>query len=158
MNRIIPSLEKERLIRLFLFHRFLEIAINEYAAYENDKTFMANIRRGKSFLKKALDQRLEALDTDAEIKLISDINKVGFAFLPKLEAKREMQRERESKDFYHIHKNAMHDWVAFTIESTCKVCQRSDFDNCPGRKVMMEHDIPDNPGAQGCQYSYVEVK
>lgn len=117
-----------------------------------------NLKRSKTFLKKSLDQRLESLDKDAEINLIKSINKIGFAFLPKAEAKRELENTRKLSDVYPIRKEDLEDWVGFMIESACKTCTRSDFTECPGRKVLVKYDItPWRPEAKDCcQYSYVD--
>jgi len=159
MNKYVAGTEKERLIRLFLFHRLLILSIDEYAEFNTNKRFVGNLKRSKYFLKSALDQRLESLDTDAEINFIKSINKVGFAFLPKAEAKRELEATKKLGSVIPMDRDDFQDWVEFMIESACKTCKRGDFTECQGRKVMVKNDItPWMPDAVGCcQYSYVDV-
>lgn len=160
MNKYLSAAEKERLIRLFLFHEMLYRSINEYAEHVTDRHFLSNLRRSKTFLKKSLDHRLDFLDKDSEIKLIESINKIGFAFLPKNEARKELEKLKSLSDILPIHKDDLRDWVSFMIENACKTCKRCDFEECEGRKVMMKCDImPWMPDADGvCQYSYVEAE
>jgi len=158
VNKYLAAAEKERLIRLFLFHELLNRAIAEYAEFGANKQFLGDLRRSKTFLKKSLDLRLDFLDKDAEINLIKSINKIGFAFLPKLEAKRELENTKKLSDVYPIHKNHLEDWIGFMIENACKTCKREDFKECQGRAVLVEYDItPWMPDAKDCcQYSYIE--
>jgi hypothetical protein len=160
MNKYLSSAEKERLIRLFLLQELLRISIDEYAEFEANKQFLGDLRRSKTFLKKSLDLRLLFLDVDAEINLIKSINKIGFAFLPKNEAKRELEKLKGLSDVYPIRKEAMQDWVEFMIENACKTCKREDFKECKGRAALEECDIPPwMPDAKDCcQYSYRGVK
>lgn len=157
MNKYVAGTEKERLIRLFIFHELLNRSIQEYAKFDTDKQFLGNLKRSKTFLKKSLDQRLESLDKDAEINLIKSIDKIGFAFLHKAEAKRELEATKKLDDIRPIHKDDLEDWVGFMIESACKTCKREDFRECLGRKMLVKYDIaPWKPEAKDCcQYSYV---
>ena len=158
MNKYVAGTEKERLIRLFLFHELLKRSIDEYVSFDTDKQFVGNLKRSRTFLKKSLDQRLDSLDKDAEINLIKSINKVGFAFLPKTEAKRELEATKKLSDVIPVYKDDLEDWIGFMIESACKTCKRKDFTECQGRKVLTKYDIaPWIPNAKDCcQYSYVE--
>lgn len=158
MNKYVAGTEKERLIRLFLFHELLHRSINAYVEFGTDKQFVGNLKRSKTFLKKSLDQRLDSLDKDAEENLKKSINKIGFAFLPKAEAKRELERTQKLQSVYPIDIDDMQDWICFMIENVCKTCQQCDYDQCQGRKVLIKYDIaPWMPEADGCcQYSYVE--
>ena len=159
MNKYVAGTEKERLIRIFLLNQLLVRSIDEYVEFDTNKQFVGNLKRSKYFLKKALDQRLECLDKDAEINFIKSINKVGFAFLPKAEAKRELESTKKLSNVIPIHKDDLEDWIGFMIESACKTCKREDFTECQGRKVLTKYDIaPWMPDAKDCcQYSYVEA-
>lgn len=158
INKYLSSAEKERLIRLFLFHELLKRSIDEYAEFNVNKQFIGDLRRSKTFLKKSLDLRLEFLDKDSEVNLVESINKIGFAFLPKKEARKELDNLKKLSDVRPIHKDDLEDWIGFMIENACKTCKREDFDACLGRKILMKYDIaPWMPEADGvCQYSYVE--
>lgn len=159
VNKYVSGTEKERLIRLFIFHELINRSIQEYAEFETNKQFLSDLRRSKTFLKKSLDLRLDFLDKDAEINLIKSINKIGFAFLPKADAKRELEATKKLSDVYPVQKDDLEDWIGFMIENACKTCKREDFKECKGRAVLVKYDItPWMPDAKDCcQYSYMEV-
>lgn len=159
MNKYLSSAEKENLVRLLILDAHLNFSVETYAELKStDKVFLADLRRGKTFLRKAIDKRLGFLFPDSQIKLAESVAKVGLAFLPKAEARRELEKMQKLQSVYPVNIDDMQDWIEFMIESACKTCNRCDYEKCQGRKVLMKYDIaPWMPEADGvCQYSYVE--
>ena len=159
MNKYLSSAEKENLVRLLILDAHLNFSIEIYATLKStDKHFLADMRRGKTFLRKAIDARLGFLENDAKLKLMESVSKVGLAFLPTIEARKALQDLQKLQSVYPVYVDDMQDWIEFMIESACKTCTRCDFSECKGRKIMMIYDIaPWCPDADGkCQYSYVE--
>lgn len=161
MNKYVAGTEKERLVRLFLFHELLTRSIAEYAEHATDKIFIGNLRRSKTFLKKSLDQRLESLDKDAEINLIKSINKIGFAFLPKVEAKKEFENAKKLDENRVMPKEDFLNFVEFTVEGNCKICNKTgdDATGCGLRKLLVKYDVEvfDLTVVNKCPYQYCEV-
>ena len=159
MNKYLSAAEKENLVRLLILDAHLDFSVKQYAETKStDKSFLADLRRGKTFLHKAIDKRLGFLFDDAKVKLAESVAKIGLSFLPKVEARKELERTQKLKSVYPIDIDDMQDWIEFMVESACKTCQRCDYAECQGRKVLIKYDIaPWMPEADGCcQYSYVE--
>ena len=159
MNKYLSAAEKENLVRLLILDAHLYFSVEVYAELKStDKKFLADLRRGKTFIHKAIDKRLDFLEDDAKKKLAQSVAKIGLTFLPKAEARKELERTQKLQSIYPIDIDDMQDWICFMVESVCKTCQRSDYTECQGRKVLVKYDIaPWCPEADGkCQYSYVE--
>lgn len=158
MNHYFSKQERDNFIRLMILEGLLENIIDEYADTKNqDKQFMADIRRARTYTKKALDRRQLFLEPTAKKNFVEAVDRLDVLFVPKREAIKHYQEIAKMQQNIHFFADDFKDWFEFTIEHTCKTCSRQDYENCKGRKVLMTYDMyPWNTGAVGtCQYSYV---
>ena len=159
MNPYFSKQERENFIRLMILEGLLENIINEYASTrQQDKQFMADIRRARTYAKKALDRRQSFLEPVAKRNFVEAVDRLDVLFVPKREAIKHYQEIAKIQQTIHFSANDFKDWFEFTIEHTCRTCTREDYENCKGRKVLMEYDMYAwTPGAVGsCQSSYVQ--
>lgn len=157
MNPYLAREEKEAFVRLLCLAVQLEQAIDTYAGFNStDKTFLAELRHARTRLEKATKIRRGALTSDDDKKLIRDVSRVHLMFLATPEAKREHAEMLKLKSVIPMDGGDMNDWYEFVIESTCKVCRRTDYEACVARRILAKYGVwPVDPGAAGkCQYSY----
>lgn len=158
MNLYVSANEKAQLIRVILMQDILSDAIDVYAGLDStDKTFLAEMRHGRTRIEKAIKFRRAALDKEADDKLTVSVGKLHPMFLPTPEAKKAHKELFEIQKVLPIDIEDLQDWYGFAIESTCKNCTKSDYAECPARRVLSKYEIcPIDPGAKDkCQYSYV---
>ncbi|MDD4601479.1 hypothetical protein SDC9_04163 [bioreactor metagenome] len=157
MNSWLSRQEKVKLVRTLVLNSQLLFDIQDYEnAKSTDKKFLADLRRGKAFLQRAIDKRLDYLDKTAALNLMESMSKIEVMFLPKVEAKKAYQDLAKLQSVLPMYISDFEDWYEFVIENTCKVCKRSDYENCPARRVLEKYDVcPNDPGAVArCQYGY----
>jgi hypothetical protein len=159
MNPYLSRDEKEHFIRLTCLRLIIEQAIETYNGLKStDKTFLSELRHARTRLDKALTIRSDALDKSAKEDLIKSVAKLQLMFLPTPEAKKAHKEMLELKSVLPVELEDFNDWYEFVIESSCKVCSRPDYEECPARRVLSKYGVyPIDPEAVGkCQYSYAE--
>jgi len=158
MNSYLGRDEKNNLVRLMILKVQLEKILEIYSDLENiDKSFLADLRHSKTRLHKATEVRIGYLDDDARSNLLQAITKLNVMFLPTPEAKKAHKEMLDLQSIMPMAVDDFQDWYEFVIESTCKPCTKSDYEECPARKFLLKYNItPVDPGAIAgkCQYNY----
>ncbi|WP_425057639.1 hypothetical protein SCACP_21570 [Sporomusa carbonis] len=159
MNPYLSSHEKENLIRVLVMYDAICNVIEAYSRVKStDKTLLADLRHAKTRIQKAVQRRVSFLDEQAKYNLMLAVDKIEFMFVPKPEVKKRNEELLRLKSTLPMHVDDFYDWYSFVIDHTCLTCQRTDYEECPARRVLMKYEVtPYNPGAVGsCQYSYVQ--
>ena len=160
MNPYLSSDEKENYVRVFALSVLLDMIIDGYAsAKSTSKTFLKFLRMGRTFLRKAIKIRNDALDPGAYDEFVRQANRLEFVCVPKLAAKREFDDLMRLKSTMPMARGDFEDWYESVIETTCKGCRCSDYATCKIRAILQKYGVyPVNPGARGvCQYDYKEA-
>lgn len=159
MNPYLSRDEKEIFVRLSAMMVLIEEAINKYAkAKSTDKTFLKNLRMGRTNIQKALQFRADCLDPDAKQEFFKQAGRLEFMCMPKPEALKANKELLALRSVLPMKIEDFEDWYSVVIEGTCKVCRRDDYKECQARRVMTEYGVyPVNPEATTtCQYSYID--
>jgi hypothetical protein len=159
MNPYLSRDEKELMVRILALGSILEQGIETYANLRStDKKFLAELRRAKAFLERAIKIRMDYLDATAQEKLVEATQKLQLIFVPTDVARKQFAELAKLKTSVPIDMADFQDWYEFLIEHACKTCRRQDYTECPGRRILMKYDVfPYDPGAtERCQYSYAE--
>ena len=157
MNSYLSSTEKAQFIRIMHMTDVIAEAIDIYAGLEStDKTFLAELRHGRTRINKAVNLRRSALNKDSDEKLTASVARIHPIFVPTPEAKKAYKEISELQSTLPMNIEDLQDWYGFVIDSTCATCFRADYEECPARRVLSKYEIcPMDPGAKGkCQYSY----
>lgn len=160
MNSYLSRDEKENFVRLLCLAALMEKAVDTYAGVEStDKSFLAELRHSRTRLDKAIKIRRDALTPEDDEKLVKDVARVHLMFLPTPEAKKAHEETLKLKSVIPMDGGDMNDWYGFVIDTTCRVCQRQDFEQCDARRILSKYGVwPVDPDAKSkCQYSYVGV-
>ena len=160
MNSYLSREEKESFVRLLCLATVLEKAVDTYAGVEStDKGFLGELRHARTRLDKAIKMRRDALDAEADDGLVASVAKVHLMFLPTPEAKKAHEEMLKLQNVLPINADDFNDWYGFVINSTCRVCQRTDYEQCDARRILTKYGVwPIDPEAKTkCQYSYVDV-
>lgn len=161
MNPYLSRKEKENFVRLSLLEGLLDIIIEDYASTKrNDKQFMADLRRARTYSAKALNRRLSFLDLDAQRDLNMTMQRMELLFVPRNEVKRHYQEVAKLNSVVALESEDFNNWYEFLIEHACRTCERKDFKECKARQILMKYGIyAYNPAAVDlCQYSYIETE
>lgn len=160
MNSYLSRAEKETFVRLTALAGLQEQIINTYSEGNNaDKEFLRNLRMAKTYLTKALDRRVNFLDTSASLDLAKQVTRLELLFVPSDKAREELKTVKELQSYLHMPLTDFEDWYCEVIEYACKTCSREDYKKCAMRSIMAKYGVfPANPEAKNCcQYSYVGV-
>ncbi len=161
MNPYFSKQEKENFIRLMILEGITDAIIEDYEKTNKpDKQFMADLRRARTYTKKALDRRQSFLEPTAKQNFVEGMSRLDVLFVPKREAKQHFLEAAKLNSVIPFPAEDFKDWYEFMIEHTCKTCTRGDYQECPARRILMKHDIyPYDPSATTtCQYSYVQTE
>jgi len=131
MNPYVSANEKAQLIRVILMKDVLKDAIDIYASLDStDKIFLAELRHGRTRIEKAVKLRRLALENDADDKLLTAAAKLEPMFLARPEARKAHKEALELRSTVPIDIDDLQDWYGFVIESTCKSCTKTDYQEC----------------------------
>jgi len=159
MNPYFSKQEKENFIRLMMLEGITDAVIEDYEKTKRpDKQFMADIRRARTYAKKALDRRQSFLEPIAKLNFMESMSRLDVLFVPKREAKQHFQEAAKLNSVIPFPAEDFKDWYEFMIEKACRTCTRGDYAECKARKILMRHDIfaYDPSATDTCQYTYVQ--
>jgi hypothetical protein len=158
MNPYVSQTERENLIRLLVVQPILQEIIKVYAGQDGtDKKFIGDLRHARTRMDKAIDARRSFLDPDADERLRKSVGRLQLLFMPTPEAKKAHKEMLELKSNFPMDVSDFGDWYSFVIETTCKTCIRTEYEECPARRVLAKYDVHaiDSGATNKCQYSYV---
>lgn len=161
MNAYLSRAEKEHFVRLKLLWGLLDLMIEDYEkANKPDKEFMGNLRRARTYVRKASDRRTGFLDSKARDDLNATVSRMELLFVPRREVLKYYQEIEKLNAVIRFDQADFEDWYEFLIEHACKTCARADFADCRARQILMKYGVyAYNPAAVAqCQYSYHETE
>lgn len=158
MNSYLSREEKQNFVRATALVTLIEETIDGYAsAKSTDPEFLKYLRTGRTMIQKALKMRADALDPDAKQEFNKQAGRLEFICVPTAEAKKAHAELVALRTTLPMEVQDFEDWYENVIEATCKMCLRTDYQECKARRVLAKYGVyPIDPGANGkCQYSYV---
>lgn len=159
MNPYVGREEKEHLVRITALAIMLGNVIDIYAKLKStDKQFVTHLRKARTWLTKAIKLRESYLPLDSRRDLCRSVDNMRLLLVPSDKAKKEFEEMMKLKSVFPFEMEDFNDLYAELIETTCKVCVRSDYEDCQARRVMVKYGVfPYNPAATvTCQFSYVD--
>lgn len=159
MNPYVGREEKEHLVRITALAIMLDDVICVYEKLKStDKQFLAHLRKSRTWGKKAISCRESYLNLESKRDLCRSVGNMRLMLLPSDKAKKEHRELMNYKSVFPFEIDDFNDLYAELIETTCKFCARSDFNDCQARRVMTKYGVfPYNPAAtETCQFSYME--
>lgn len=160
MNPYLSKDERESFVRLNTLAKIIEVIIRQYETVKStDKTYLKFLRSAYTWLMKGLELRIEHLEESEKVRFYEQVLKLELIFVPSDKAKKEYADLRALKTTFAMSVEDFEDWYSFVIEATCKTCARTDYEECPARKVLSKYGVfPIDPSAKGrCQFSYGEA-
>ncbi len=161
MNRYLGKKEKSGFVQFVRLLSSVEEKIDELATVPStDKQYLKHLRTAKTWLRKAVDLRVSALDDDAKDDLWRQVNRIEpIVFIPSAQAKHELKTLQEAESVVHIPVDDFQDLYCEMIEKTCKVCVEEEYKECAIYRVCIANNIfPPSPEAapDRCPYTYVD--
>lgn len=161
MNQYLGKKEKHGFIQFVSLLGSIEEKIEELSTIPStDKQYLKHLRTAKTWLRKAVELRVSALDDDAKNDLWRHVNRVEpIVFIPSAQAKHELKTLQEAENVVHIPIDDFQDLYCEMIEKTCKVCVEEGYKECAIYRVCIANNIfPPSPEAapDRCPYTYVD--
>ena len=161
MNQYLGKKEKHGFIQFVSLLGSIEEKIEELSTVPStDKQYLKHLRTAKTWLRKAVELRVSALDDDAKNDLWRHVNRVEpIVFIPSAQAKHELKTLQEAESVVHIPIDDFQDLYCEMIEKTCKVCVEEGYKECSIYRVCIANNIfPPSPEAapDRCPYTYVD--